>query len=61
MLAALQSRGMAITTKSTLKGSRKEWMQRHVRDPYVKAANLQAYRSRAAFKLLEIDEKHKLI
>jgi 23S rRNA (uridine2552-2'-O)-methyltransferase len=51
----------AVTGKSGLKGSRKEWMQRHIRDPYVKAANLQAYRSRAAFKLLEMDEKLKLI
>jgi len=36
-------------------------MDRHVQDPFVKAAKLQAYRSRAAFKLMEIDEKHKLL
>jgi 23S rRNA (uridine2552-2'-O)-methyltransferase len=45
----------------TLKGTRRKWMDRHVHDPFVKAAKLQAYRSRAAFKLLEIDEKHKLL
>ncbi len=35
-------------------------MRRHVTDPYVKAARKQGYRSRAAFKLLEIDSKEKL-
>lgn len=40
--------------------SSKEWLRRHVADPYVKAARKQGYRSRAAFKLLEIDSKEKL-
>ena len=35
-------------------------MRRHVTDQYVKAARKQGYRSRAAFKLLEIDAKEKL-
>ena len=39
--------------------SSKEWMRRHVTDPYVKQARAQGYRSRAAFKLLEIDAKEK--
>jgi 23S rRNA (uridine2552-2'-O)-methyltransferase len=37
------------------------WMQEHVSDHYVKQANEQGYRSRAAFKLLEIDEKDRLL
>ena len=40
--------------------SSKEWLRRHVTDPYVKAARKQGYRSRAAFKLLEIDAKEKI-
>jgi 23S rRNA (uridine2552-2'-O)-methyltransferase len=40
--------------------SSKQWLRRHVTDPYVKAARKQGYRSRAAFKLLEIDAKERL-
>ncbi len=36
------------------------WMRRHVRDPYVKQAAQQGYRSRAAFKLLELDQQDRL-
>ena len=36
-------------------------MDRHINDHYVKQAKIQAYRSRAAFKLMEIDDKHKLL
>ncbi|MGB7404800.1 MAG: RlmE family RNA methyltransferase [Pacificimonas sp.] len=37
------------------------WLQRQLNDPYVKAAKAQGYRSRAAFKLRELDEKHGLL
>lgn len=37
------------------------WMQEHVSDPYVKRAKQEGYRSRAAFKLLELDAKDKLL
>jgi 23S rRNA (uridine2552-2'-O)-methyltransferase len=40
--------------------SSKEWMRRHVTDHYVKEARKQGYRSRAAFKLLEIHEKESI-
>jgi 23S rRNA (uridine2552-2'-O)-methyltransferase len=36
------------------------WLQRHVTDPYVKRARKEGYRSRAAFKLAEIDERERL-
>lgn len=36
-------------------------MQEHVNDPYVKLAKEQGWRSRAAFKLMEIDDKDKLL
>ena len=35
----------------------KRWLQRQSSDPFVKQARLEQYRSRAAFKLLEIDER----
>jgi 23S rRNA (uridine2552-2'-O)-methyltransferase len=39
----------------------KAWMHSHLSDPYVKLAQQRKYRSRAAFKLLEIDEQDRLI
>lgn len=37
------------------------WMHEHVTDPYVRMAQAQGYRSRAAFKLLEIDARDRLL
>lgn len=39
----------------------KQWMQEHVSDPYVQRAQKEGYRSRAAYKLMEIDERDHLI
>ncbi len=36
------------------------WMHEHVTDPFVKAAKRQGYRSRAAYKLIEIDKRDRL-
>ena len=44
-----------------LKASSKRWLRRHVTDHYVRQARDQGYRSRSAFKLLEIDEKDHLL
>ena len=41
--------------------SSKGWIRRHVTDAHVKKAREQGYRSRAAFKLLEIDAKDRLL
>lgn len=37
------------------------WLREHVNDPYVQRARAEGYRSRASFKLLEIDERDRLI
>ena len=37
------------------------WLERQLNDPYVKAARSEGYRSRAAYKLLELDERFKLL
>jgi len=39
----------------------KAWMQEHVNDPYVQEAQRRGYRSRAAFKLLELDARDRLL
>lgn len=41
--------------------SSSRWLKEHVNDPYVKQAQKDGYRSRAAYKLLELIEKDKLI
>jgi 23S rRNA (uridine2552-2'-O)-methyltransferase len=41
--------------------SSKQWLRRHVTDQYVRKAREQGYRSRAAFKLLELDAAEKLL
>ena len=39
----------------------KAWMQEHVNDEFVKRANKEGYRSRAAYKLMELDQRDRLI
>ena len=46
---------MKVKTKS--KKVNKAWLNQHVNDPYVKAAQKDGYRARAAYKLKEIDEQ----
>src|SRR5262249_7883700 len=41
--------------------SSKLWLERQLNDPYVLRAKSEGFRSRAAFKLKEIDDKHKLL
>lgn len=50
---------MKVKTKS--KKVNKAWLNDHVNDPYVKLAQKEGYRARAAFKLKEIDEALGLI
>ncbi len=44
-----------------LKPSSKAWMHEHINDEFVKRAQKEGYRARAAYKLTEIDDKDKLI
>ncbi len=41
--------------------SSRQWLQRHVNDPYVQRSKKEGYRSRSAYKLTEIDERDKLL
>ncbi|MBL8309487.1 MAG: RlmE family RNA methyltransferase [Burkholderiales bacterium] len=41
--------------------SKKDWLTEHVNDAYVQKAKQEGYRSRAAYKLIEIDQKDRLL
>jgi 23S rRNA (uridine2552-2'-O)-methyltransferase len=41
--------------------SSKQWLRRHVNDPYVQRSKKEGYRSRSAYKLMEIDERDKIL
>ena len=57
------ARGEAVKLRHSRKHSTasQRWLLRQLNDPYVAAAKAQGYRSRAAFKLTELDDKFKLI
>ncbi|HFB2047928.1 MAG: RlmE family RNA methyltransferase [Hyphomicrobiaceae bacterium] len=50
-----------VKTARGRKLSSTNWLQRQLNDPYVIAARRMGYRSRAAFKLSEIDDKHRIL
>jgi 23S rRNA (uridine2552-2'-O)-methyltransferase len=53
------SRGLHVNVKTAAKRSNSSvrWLARQLNDPYVTKAKAEGYRSRAAFKLIELDEK----
>ena len=56
--------GRLRTKVKTAKGrkiSSTRWLERQLNDPYVAQAQKEGYRSRAAYKLIEIDDKYKLL
>ena len=53
--------GKAPTAKVGRSKSSAKWLQEHFDDPYVKQAQKEGYRSRASYKLLELQEKDRLI
>ena len=44
-----------------LKESSRRWLSRHINDPFVRRAQAEGWRSRAAFKLIEADERYGLL
>jgi len=50
-----------IRTAKGRKISSTRWLERQLNDPYVKRAKAENYRSRAAYKLIELDEKFGLL
>jgi 23S rRNA (uridine2552-2'-O)-methyltransferase len=57
------ARNLSVRLKTARKRttSQQKWLERQLNDPYVARAKREGYRSRAAFKLLEIDDKYKLL
>ncbi|GAA0592784.1 RlmE family RNA methyltransferase [Paenochrobactrum glaciei] len=45
----------------TIKESSRRWLERHLNDPYVHKSKADGYRSRAAYKLIEIDERYNIL
>jgi 23S rRNA (uridine2552-2'-O)-methyltransferase len=60
-IASRRRQAVRVKAKSTRSESSRQWLLRHLNDPYVAAAQTEGYRSRAAFKLLQLDEKFKLL
>jgi 23S rRNA (uridine2552-2'-O)-methyltransferase len=56
-------RQLKVRVKSgkTRKASSRAWLERQLNDPYVAAAKREGWRSRAAFKLMEIDDKYRFL
>lgn len=58
----LPERGkVRVKSKNKRSHSSHQWLSRQLNDPYVRKAHAEGYRSRAAFKLIEIDDKHKIL
>ncbi len=52
---------VTVKTGGKRKLSSKLWLERQLNDPYVAQAKRDGYRSRAAYKLIEIDDKHRIL
>ena len=52
---------LSVRAKSARTPSSKRWLERQLNDPYVTRAKREGFRARAAFKLIEIDDKHCLL
>jgi 23S rRNA (uridine2552-2'-O)-methyltransferase len=50
-----------VRTAKGRKVSSTRWLERQLNDPYVRRAKAEGYRSRAAYKLLELDERFGLL
>jgi 23S rRNA (uridine2552-2'-O)-methyltransferase len=50
-----------LKTAKQRSASSQRWLERQLNDPYVAAARREGYRSRSAFKLIEIDDKTRLL
>lgn len=57
------ARQLRVSLKTARKrsASSQRWLERQLNDPYVAAAKREGWRSRAAFKLIEIDDKYRIL
>jgi 23S rRNA (uridine2552-2'-O)-methyltransferase len=61
--AQVSGREMAVRLRTANKRttSQQKWLQRQLNDPYVARAKAEGWRSRAAFKFIEIDDRYKML
>src|ERR1700746_1114751 len=52
---------VTVKTGGKRKLSSKLWLERQLNDPYVTRARREGFRARAAYKLIEIDDRHRLL
>ena len=50
-----------VKKRAALKESSRRWLERHLNDPYVQRRKAEGYRSRSAYKLIEIDDRYHLL
>ena len=55
------TRDLAVRIKGNRTLSSRRWLERQLNDPYVARAKREGYRSRAAYKLAEVDDKHRFL
>lgn len=60
-MAGRRAPAVRVKTAKRRKPSSTRWLQRQLNDPYVEEARRQGWRGRAAFKLMEIDDKYRLL
>ncbi|WP_428374718.1 RlmE family RNA methyltransferase [Lichenicoccus sp.] len=60
-IGAARSKSVSLRTARGRTTAQQKWLQRQLNDPYVVAARKQGFRSRAAFKLIELDDRFALI
>jgi 23S rRNA (uridine2552-2'-O)-methyltransferase len=60
-IASKRFKAVRVKAKHNRTESSRQWLQRHMNDPYVAQAQEDGYRSRAAYKLLQLDEKFKIL
>ncbi|XP_006859942.1 PREDICTED: putative ribosomal RNA methyltransferase 2 [Chrysochloris asiatica] len=51
----------AVRCPRSRTGTEHLWLMRHLKDPFVKAAKMESYRCRSAFKLLEVNKRHQIL
>ena len=61
MTRGAKTPGKRVKTAKGRTASQVRWLERQLNDPYVRQAKADGYRSRAAYKLIELDEKFGLV
>ncbi|XP_037670252.1 rRNA methyltransferase 2, mitochondrial isoform X2 [Choloepus didactylus] len=59
--ASIRGFHTALSRYKARTGAEHLWLTRHFKDPFVKAAKVESYRCRSAFKLLEVNAKHQIL